>query len=122
GSQVSGRPPPNPKVLKPMDSSDVARENHQVRPRNFPAILLLDRPAQPARLVQAHIVRPTIQRRKTLLTASAAAATVSGAVSAGTVPRHADKEAAVMAEICRPPFLRIRHQLREVLLHRREIE
>src|ERR1700693_2658490 len=46
---------------------DVARENHEVGAGDFPAILLLDRPQQPARLVQVHVVRPAIERRGALL-------------------------------------------------------
>src|SRR3989449_9464186 len=37
---------------------DVAGENHQVGPGDFPAILLLDRPEQPARLVEVYVVGP----------------------------------------------------------------
>ena len=37
---------------------DVAGENHQVGPGDFPAVLLLDRPQQPARLVEVGVVRP----------------------------------------------------------------
>src|SRR5665213_134559 len=37
---------------------DVAGEDHQVGPGNFPAVFLLDRPQQPTRLVEVGIVRP----------------------------------------------------------------
>src|SRR6185295_17848377 len=45
---------------------NVTGENHQVGPGDFPAVLLLDRPEQPARLVEAHVVRPTVEWRKSL--------------------------------------------------------
>ncbi len=101
---------------------DVPRQDHQVGPGNLPAILLLDRPEQAARLVQAHVVRPTVERRKALLAPAAAAAAVTGAVGAGAVPRHANEQASVMTEVRRPPVLRVGHQRREIFLHRRQIE
>ena len=101
---------------------DVAGEDHQVGPGNFPAILLLDRPEQPTRLVEADVVRPTVERREALLAPAAAAAAVTGAVSAGAVPRHANEQRAVMAEIRRPPVLRVGHQRREIFFHRRVVE
>ena len=101
---------------------NVAREDHQVGPRNLPAILLLDRPEEPARLVQTDVVRPAVERREALLAPAAAAAAITGAVSAGAVPRHANEQRAVVAEVRRPPVLRVGHQRREIFLHRRQIE
>src|ERR1700730_10272412 len=46
---------------------DVAGENHKVRPGDFPAVLLLDRPQQPARLVEVRVVSPRVERREALL-------------------------------------------------------
>ena len=46
---------------------DVAREDHQVGPGNLAAVLLLDRPQQPARLVEADVVGPAVERREALL-------------------------------------------------------
>src|SRR5581483_1645289 len=66
--------------------SDVAGENQQVGPRNFAPVLLLDRPKKAARLVQVHVIRPTIERRKALLPGSRTSAAVANAVSAGAVP------------------------------------
>ena len=100
----------------------VTGENHQIRPRNLATILLFDRPQQAASLVQADVVRPAIERCKSLLTASAAAATVSGAIRTRAVPRHANKQRTVVPEICRPPVLRIRHHRRKVLLDGSEVE
>ena len=86
---------------------DVAGENHQVGPRDLAAVLLLDRPQQPARLVEVGVVRPAVERREALLTGAGAAAAVGDAVGARAVPRHADHQAAIVTEIGRPPFLRI---------------
>jgi hypothetical protein len=84
---------------------DVAGEDDQVGPRNLAAVLLLDRPQQAARLVQAHVVGPAVERREALLAAPCAAPAVTDAVGAGAVPGHADEEAAVVAEVGRPPVL-----------------
>src|SRR5208337_1677570 len=70
---------------------DVARENHQVGPGDLPAVFLLDRPQQPARLVEVHVVRPTVERREALLARSGTAAAVADAVRAGAVPRHSNE-------------------------------
>src|SRR5208283_4681482 len=86
---------------------DVPGEDHQVGPRNLPAILLLDRPEQATRLVQADVVRPTVDRREALLAPASAAAPIPSTVSAGAVPRHANEQRAVVTEVRRPPVLRI---------------
>src|SRR6185312_11893172 len=65
---------------------DVAGENHQIRPGNFLAVFLLDRPQQPARLVEVGIVGPGVQRREALLSGAGAAAAVGDAVGARAVP------------------------------------
>ncbi len=101
---------------------DVAREDHQVGPGNLAAVLLLDRPEEPARFVEADVVRPTVERGEALLAPAAAAAAVAGAVGAGAVPRHANEQRAVVAEVRRPPILRVGHQGREIFLHRRKVE
>ena len=72
---------------------DVAGEDHQVGPGDLAAVLLLDRPEQAPRLVEADVVRPAVERREALLAAAAAAAAVADAVGAGAVPRHADERA-----------------------------
>src|SRR5436190_1088739 len=65
---------------------DVAGENHQVGPGDFPAVLLLDRPQQPARLVEVRVVRPAVERGEALLPGAGAAAAVRDAVGTRTVP------------------------------------
>ncbi len=101
---------------------DVAREDHKVGPGNLVAVFLLDRPQQPARLVEVHVVRPAVERRETLLARSGAAAAVADAVGAGAVPRHANEQRPIVAKVGRPPILRVRHQRGEVLLHRLNVE
>ena len=90
---MSSRPKPKPKVWKPIDSSaHVAGEDEQVGPGELLAVLLLDRPQQPARLVEAGVVRPAVERREALGAAAAAAAAVLDAVGAGGVPAHPDEQ------------------------------
>src|SRR3984957_17468468 len=89
---------------------DVAGENHQIGPGNFPAVLLLDRPQQAACLIEVHVVGPAVERREALLTGSGAAAAIADAIGTGAVPRHADEETAVVSEVGRPPVLRVSHQ------------
>ena len=101
---------------------DVARQNDQVGPRDLVAVLLLDRPQQATRLVEADIVRPGIERREALVAGAAAATSVGDAVGAGRVPGHADHQPAVMSPIGRPPFLAVGHQVGEILLQRRDVE
>ena len=101
---------------------DIARQNHQVGPRNFATILYLDRPQQATRLVEVAVVRPTVERRKSLTPIARTATTITGAISARAVPRHADEERPVVTEVRRPPILRIGHQGMQILLHRIEIQ
>src|SRR6185295_13975639 len=101
---------------------DIAGEDHQVRPRNLGAVLLLDRPEQAARLVEVAVVRPGVERSKALLPASAAAASVSSPICAGRVPGHADEEGTVVAIVSWPPALAVSHQGAQVLDHRVEVE
>jgi len=78
-------------------------------PGDFPAVFLFDRPQEPARLVEVHVVRPAIDGRKTLLAASTAAPPIADAVRARAVPGHANEQPAVVPEVGRPPILRVRH-------------
>ena len=100
----------------------VAREHHQVCPGDLLAVLLLDRPQQPARLVEIRVVGPAVERRKALLAVTCAAAPVVDAIRARAVPGHPDEQRSVMAVVCGPPVLRRRHDLLDVLLQRIEIE
>ena len=101
---------------------DVARENQQVGPGDFPAVFLLDRPQQPARLVEVRVVRPAIDRCEALLAGSGAAAAIADAVRACAVPRHPDEQRPVVAKVGRPPVLRVRHQGMKVLDHGIQVE
>ena len=100
----------------------VACKDHQVRPRELPAVLLLDRPQQPSRLVEICVVRPAVERREALLPRARAAAAVGDAVCARAVPGHADEERTVVTVVGRPPVLRRRHHLLDVVLHGIEVE
>ena len=100
----------------------VAREDHQVGPGDLPAVLLLDRPEQPARLVEARIVGPAVERREALLAGPGTAAAVLDAVRARAVPRHPDEQRPVVAVVGRPPVLRRRHHRLDVPLQGIEVE
>lgn len=100
----------------------VAGQDNQVGPGNFTAVFLLNRPQQAAGLIEADVVGPTVERRKTLLALTRTAATVADAVGPGAVPGHADEQAAIVAKVCRPPLLRVGHQGMQVLFHRRQIK
>ena len=94
----------------------VARQDHQVGPRDGVAVLLLDGPQQAAGLVQVAVVGPAVQRGKTLVARACAATAIAGAVGACAVPGHANEQAAVVAPVGRPPVLRVGHQHLQVCL------
>ena len=97
-------------------------QDHQIGPRDLAAVLLLDRPQHPARLVQAGVVGPAVERSEAMRARAAAAPPVSDAVGAGAVPRHPDDQRPVVAVVGRPPVLRGRQCLFDVGLHRGEVE
>ncbi len=116
-------PAAEPERLEPHGlEGDVTGEDHQVGPRDLPAVLLLDRPQQATRLVEIGVVGPAVERRESLLARTRATAAVVDAVGAGAVPGHADEKRSVVPEVGWPPGLRRRHQLLDVLLQRIEIE
>ena len=88
----------------------VAREDDQIRPGDGIAVLALDRPEQAPRLVEIGVVRPAVQRRKSLVAMTGSTAAVAAAIGAGAVPGHADEQSSVMAPVSGPPVLRVRHQ------------
>ena len=100
----------------------VAGQDHQVGPADVLAVGLLDRPQQAARLVQADVVWPAVERGETLLPAPCAATAVTDAVGAGAMPGQANEQRAVVAEVGRPPLLGIGHQRGEVAFHRRQVQ
>jgi len=83
----------------------VSGEHDQISPGDLPAVLLLERPKQPACLVEVGVVGPTVEGGEAL---GASAAT------APTVP--------VVAVVRRPPVLRRRHHLNEVPLQGIEVK
>ena len=100
----------------------VAGEDEQVGPGDLLAVLLLDRPEQPAGLVEVGVVGPAVERGEALLAGAAAAPAVGDAVGAGGVPAHADEERPVVAVVGRPPVLRRRHHVDDVPLQRVDVE
>ena len=101
---------------------DIAGQNDQVCPGNLVPVLLLNRPQQPPRLVQIDVIRPRVQRRKALVARPSATATIRQPVGACGMPSHADHQPAIVAPIGWPPVLAVRHQRRQVLLQRLDIE
>ena len=101
---------------------DVAGEDDQIGPGDLPTVLLLDRPQQPAGLVEAGVVRPAVERRKALGALTTAAPAIMDAVGAGRMPGHPDEERPVVAVVGRPPVLGGRHHLDDVLLERLHVE
>ena len=101
---------------------DIAGQDHQIGPGDLLTVLLLDRPEQSPRLVEVGVVRPAVERLESLLTAAGAAAPVSHTVGAGAVPGHPDEERSVVAVVGRPPVLRRRQDLLDVLLDGVEVE
>ena len=79
---------------------------------------------EPIHLSDMHRALLTLppERREALLHAIGAAASVGSAIGACRMPRHADEERAVMAVICRPPWLAVGHQRVEILFQRLVIE
>jgi hypothetical protein len=88
----------------------IAGHDHQIRPGQLGAVLLLDGPQQAPGLVQIGVVRPAVQGCEALRARARAAAAVAGAVGAGRMPGHADEEGAVVAVVRRPPGLAVGHQ------------
>ena len=84
---------------------DIAGKDHQVGPGKLAAVLLLDRPEEATGLIEADVVRPTIERCESLLAPTTAATAVAGAVGAGAVPGHANEQRPVVAEVGGPPLL-----------------
>ena len=101
---------------------DVAGEDHQVGPRDLPAVLLLDRPQQAAGLVEVGVVGPAVERGEALGALPGAATAVRDPVGAGGVPAHPDEQAAVVPEVGGPPVLGGGHHLDEVALERLHVE
>jgi hypothetical protein len=71
---------------------------------------------QAAGLVKVLVIRPAVERSKSLLTHSTTTAAVHGTVSTSAVPGHTDEEATVVAKVSRPPVLRISKKLKKILL------
>ena len=101
---------------------DRAGEKDQVSPGDGIAVFFLERPEQPACLVEVAVVRPRVERRKTDIAGAAAATAVGKTVGAGRVPGEADHQAAIVTIVCRPPVLAVGQQRMHVLLQGLDIE
>src|SRR6202043_1607200 len=77
----------------------VAGEDHQVGPGDLVAVLLLDRPQQPAGLVEADVVRPAVEGSEALGAGAASAPAIGDSVRAGAVPRHPDAKRPIVAAV-----------------------
>ena len=84
---------------------DIARKNHQVSPRQTFAVFLIDRPEQPAGLVEVTVVRSAVEGRKALIAGTSTTTAIRDAMSSGAVPCHSDEKATVMTPVGRPPIL-----------------
>src|SRR6185312_12761928 len=91
-------------------------------PGDLRPILLLDRPQQAARLIEAGVVGPTVERGEALRAAAAPTPAIGDAIGARGMPRHADEEWPVVAVVSRPPILRRRHHRDEISLQCLEVE
>ncbi len=87
-----------------------AGERDQVRPGNLVAVFLLDWPQQAAALVGVDVIRPGIQRCKTLVAGVGAAAAVGHAVGTRRMPGNAGHHTHIAAPVSRPPVLAVGHQ------------
>jgi len=101
---------------------DIAGEDDQVGPADLVAVAFLDRPQQPARLVEVGVVRPGIQRCKALVAGAGATAAVGETIGAGGMPGHADHQSAVVAPVRRPPLLAVGQQRGQIFLERGDVE
>ena len=86
---------------------NVAGEHQQVGPADLLAVLLLDRPQHAAGLVEVAVVGPAVEGSEALGAGARTAATVGHPVGAGSVPREAHHQAAVVTPVGRPPVLRV---------------
>jgi len=101
---------------------DVAREHEQVGPGDLLAVLLLDRPQQPARLVEVGVVRPAVERGEALGAVAGAAPAVVDAVGPGRVPAEPVHQAAVVPVVGRPPVLGVAQHGRHVPLELLDVD
>ena len=100
----------------------IADKNKQIGPRNAVAVLLLDGPQQAAPLVQVAVIRPAVQRRKTLHARASTTTAITGTVRACRVPRQTNEERAIVTIVRWPPRLTVRHQRLQIILQRFQIE
>src|SRR3954466_5467452 len=114
GSQLSARPPPKPNVLKPIDSRATlpARISRSAQESFRPYFCLIGHSSRRA-LSRFALSGQLLTGAKRCWPRPAPA--VADAVRACAVPCHPDEQPAVVAEVGRPPILRVRHQGVQVL-------
>ena len=118
-----GAPEPEAECLEPHRFiGHIAGEDDEISPGDLAAVLLFDRPQQPAGLVEVRVVRPAVERGKALSTLAATAASVGDAVRSRGMPAHPDEQRPIMAVVGRPPVLRCCHQRDEVALQRLDVQ
>src|SRR5471030_563214 len=83
----------------------VTGENIKIRPGNFLAVFLLNRPQQASCFIETDVIGPGVQRRKALLTAARATTSIDGTVGACAVPCHTNKKDDVASPVGWPPRL-----------------
>ena len=101
---------------------NVADQHKKVGPRDLASVFLLDRPEQASGLIEICVIRPAVKWCETHLSCSGAAPAVRDAIGTRTMPGEANEQSAVVAEIRRPPVLRVGHQRLKIVDHRIEIE
>lgn len=57
-----------------------------------------------------------------MLTSTCTATTIACAVGTGAVPGHTNEQRAIVAEVCRPPVLRLGHDVAQVLFDRFDVK
>ena len=101
---------------------DVAGKHHQVGPGDLVAVLLLDRPEEPPRLVEVGVVGPAVERGKPLGAVARAPPAVADPVGARAVPCHPNEERTVVPVVGWPPGLRRGQEFPQVLLQGIQVE
>src|SRR3954453_17152346 len=125
GSQMSSRPKPKPKVLKPIDciATSPVKTSRSAHERLWPYFCLIGHSSRRAlsRLALSGQELSGAKRWGPPPPPPPPAA-LGDAHGPRRVPAHPDEEPAVMAVVGRPPWLRGGHQLDQVLPERLDIE
>src|SRR3954451_4694622 len=85
-------------------------QGNKIGPTKPVAVFFLDGPEQTPGFIQICVIRPGIQRGKSLVTGTCTTPTVGDTIRACGVPGHTDHKSAILSPICRPPLLTIGHK------------